>query len=243
MLKRGTLLLLLSAIALGGAVLLLENKVGPSASTPSGNEVAETATEKVIPFEEEEIEAFSIVRSQQSEGEAVTEDEAAGKEVLSFQKNEDSGWQMIEPEGAIAEGGAIAFLLNQLTNPTAVPVSIDPNNLEEFGLATPEATIAVTVGSGAPVEYQIQVGGLDFSQDKRYVQVTEASAASSDSANVESEENEQTDTSESDQANAELKVYAVSGSIINAVNRPTAEWLATDADAPAPDTSTEDATE
>lgn len=217
MLKRGTLLLLLSAIALGGAVLLLENKSGPRSQERENSEV-EAASEKLFPFEEEEIEQFSVVRQQDAVDTEASTEESGAKETLSFVKADDETWQMTAPEEAMAEGGAIAFLLSQVTTPEAVPVLVDADNLEEFGLAEPASTVSLTANGR---EYLLHVGGLDFLGDKRYVQAVEVSADEPESADLDES----------------LKIYAISGGIINAVNRPTAEWLAIDA------TAIEDATE
>ena len=142
MLKRGTLLLLLSAIALGGAVLLLENQTGPRSPEQASGDVQTTDSEKLFPFEEDEVEQFSVTR--QLEASAAEQSKNQTNETLSFVKTESGTWEMTAPEAAKAEGGAIAFLLSQVSTPTAVPVSVKANNLEEFGLAEPEATVSIT---------------------------------------------------------------------------------------------------
>lgn len=207
MLKRGTLLLLLSAIALGGAVLLLENQVGPRSPEQASGDVQTTESEKLFPFEEDEVEQFSVTR--QLEAPAAEQSEEQTKETLSFVKTESGTWEMTAPEAAKAEGGAIAFLLSQVSTPTAVPVSVKANNLEEFGLAEPEATVSITANGS---EYALYVGAPDFQGDKRYVQTIEMPA-------------EQAAQPSSTDAEKSLKIYAISGSIISAVTRPTEDWL------------------
>ncbi|MEM9150456.1 MAG: DUF4340 domain-containing protein [Cyanobacteria bacterium P01_F01_bin.3] len=208
MLKRGTLLLLLSAIALGGAVILIENQVGPrSTEQAAGGDVQTTDSEKLFPFEEDEVEQFSVTR--QLEAPAAEQSEEQTKETLSFVKTESGTWEMTAPEAAKAEGGAIAFLLSQVSTPTAVPVSVKANNLEEFGLAEPEATVSITANGS---EYALYVGAPDFQGDKRYVQTIEMPA-------------EQAAQPSSTDAEKSLKIYAISGSIISAVTRPTEDWL------------------
>jgi len=220
MLKRGTLLLMLSAIALGGAVLLLENQSEPG-SVETANSPADVAeSEKLLPFEEEDVEQFSVTRAQldaeAANGESSAEEKDVAKEVLTFVKSDEGTWQMAEPRAARAEGGAIAFLLSQVATPDALPVFVDADNLEEFGLASPESTVSLTAnGSG----YLLHIGSLDFLGDRRYVQAIEATE---DSPNTAAEPaNESTDEM--------LKIYAISGNIINAVNRPTEDWLVIDA--------------
>lgn len=215
MLKRKTLGLLFSAIALTGGVVLLENHSRPQqASTPSSPTAGITdseAQEKLFPIEEKDIDQFSLSRVANPK-----EDNAAGTETetekLSFTKDDDGTWQMTEPENALAESAAIAFLLNQLTNPSARAVTTDAadtRSLEEFGLTQPNYTIVLSENGN---EYTVLVGGLDFAQDKRYVQTT---------ANKATEDSEEP-------ADTSPKIYVISGGIINAVNRPTSEWLAVD---------------
>ncbi len=209
MLKRGTLLLLLSAIALGGAVLLLENQSSSqSTESASGGTEETAASEKLFPFEEEEIEQFSITRLQSNVDAEGTVTEDAAEEKLSFRKNDDGTWQMTAPEEAMAEGGAIAFLLSQVTTPAAVPVIVEASNLEEFGLAEPESTVLLTANGR---EYRLRVGGLDFLGDKRYVEAIELPTDSAEQTN--------------ESRDKALTIYAISGGIVNAVNRPTADWL------------------
>ncbi|MGD1867423.1 MAG: hypothetical protein ACFB0D_22970 [Phormidesmis sp.] len=216
MLKRGTLLLMLSAIALGGAVLLLENQAGPQSEESPNDATEAAASEKLFPFEEDEVEQFSVTRQQSDAA-------AEGEETLSFVKNDEGTWQMSVPQEAMAEGGAIAFLLFQVATPDALPVFVNANNLEEFGLAEPESTVAITANGN---EYLLHVGGLDFLGDKRYVEA------------IEEPDDSATNQADAD-ADEQTKIYAISGSIINAVNRPSADWLLVDDTSTAPEQESE----
>ncbi|MEO0708912.1 MAG: DUF4340 domain-containing protein [Cyanobacteria bacterium J06649_5] len=189
MLKRGTVVLLMSAIALGGGVLLLEHVKGRAledAATASSR--VEGDGERLFPMEEEDIEQLVINRE---------------SDTLSFTKDEAGNWEMTQPETGLAEGGAIAFLLNQLTSPAIKTLTLtSPNELTDFGLA--DDTVAVELTANEQT-YALTIGDGDFSGDKRYVM-----AALKDTS-------------------AEpLKIHVVSGSIINAVERPTEEWLVTE---------------
>lgn len=217
MLKRGTLGLLLAAIALTGGVLLFENRTGSNSSQTSETGADSEATDKLFPIEEEDIMQFSVVRQQ------TETTEASSPETLSFEKNEDGTWQMLEPENAIAESGAIAFLLNQITSPTARPVTLDnPNaDLEEFGLATPDYTVDLTANDQ---DYSLKVGGLDFVGDSRYVQAITETSSTADSETDPSE----TDLEDATSAESLEGIYVVPGGILNAVQRPTTEWLIAD---------------
>ncbi|MEO1389148.1 MAG: hypothetical protein AAFV85_17565 [Cyanobacteria bacterium J06634_6] len=218
MLKRGTWLLLLSAIALTGGVLLLENRSGDRPENTASNELA---TEKLFPFEEEDIEQFSVVRAS-AEGQEDSDDEA-----LSFVKGDDGNWEMTVPESAIAQNGAIAFLLSQVTTTNAKPVAIEPDadsnsdatadateSLEPFGLADPTATLSLTANGS---DYQLLIGGLDFAGNQRYVQAIESPSA--EPADLIEMPTEMPTAS---------SIYLISGDIITAIERPTEDWLLQD---------------
>ncbi|MEM9087773.1 MAG: hypothetical protein AAGC93_03415 [Cyanobacteria bacterium P01_F01_bin.53] len=205
MLNRGTLLLLMGAIVLGGGVLLLEHFQGENANqatqnaSTAANNIAEGDGERLFSFPEEDIESFVVNR---------------GTDTVSFEKQENETWEMTTPEPGIAEGGAIAFLLSQLTNPALKTLTIESGNeLANFGLAEPNTTVDL-VAAGKP--YQVMLGDSDFSGDKRYVRVVDGRETTDSQAGSEGQN---TDTPDP------IKVHVVSGSIVNAVNRPTAEWL------------------
>ncbi|MEL6603812.1 MAG: DUF4340 domain-containing protein [Cyanobacteria bacterium J06614_10] len=215
MLNRGTLVLLVSAIALGGAVLLFENRqtdnvqvADPGATADSIVAGEEGAGEKLFPFEEEDIEQFSLTRFAESEEDT---------EELAFEKQDDGTWQMTMPRQAMAEGGAIAFLLSQLTSPASRTLTVEADTLEEFGLSDPEATVVLSV-EGA--DYTFYLGGSDFSGDRRYAQAVGSEADAGE---------EPTTTT----------VHVLSGGIETAINRPTAEWLVVEASPEAEPAETE----
>lgn len=205
MLKRGTLLLLMGAIALGGGVLLLEHFQGQNtdqatqdASTAAGNNISEGDGERLFSFEEEEIESFVINR---------------GTDNVAFAKKDDDTWGMTKPEIGLAEGGAVAFLLSQLTNRAVKTLTIESvDKLSNFGLAEPNITVDLVA---AGKSYQVMLGDSDFSGDKRYVRVVDDKARDSQAVS----DAQTADTPEP------MTIHVVSGSIVNAVNRPTSEWL------------------
>lgn len=205
-LNRGTLVLIGCAIALGGAVLLIENRDDTATDiTEPETELASTSQETgefMFPFAESDIESFTLSRPD---------------EVLTFDKDEDGFWRMSAPQDAEAEGGAIAFLLNQLTSTAVRSLDVAPDTLERFNLITPEVTIDL-VAEGQP--YQFLIGDADFTGDQRYVRAI---------ATAEAEE-EDPET---------IDIHLVSGSITNAVERPTEEWLVS----PEADDSSEEAEE
>ncbi len=219
MLNRGTLLLLVSAIALGGGVLLLENRGGVSDSSASDPEATEDAQgEPLLPFEESAIAQLSLDRSSDDN--------------LSFFKDESGVWQMSAPEAREAEEGAIAFLLNQLTRPSNRVISVDSGSLADFGLNNPEATITLEAEDST---YQLLVGSADFGGDQRYVQVKNLIDEQTDAASSDAEDSPEVNSSEPDEFTSdsaektpsEIEIHLVSGGITDAIARPTAEWLAT----------------
>lgn len=227
MLKRGTWLLLMSAIALAGGVLFFENRTSDRSSDLSGTSSERTAeaadTEQLFPFEEEAIEQFSVQRTVEGDNEE--------KEKLSFVKGEDGNWTMTQPEATVAENGAIAFLLSQVTTTNARPVTpeTEPNStaadiLEPFGLAEPIATISMSANGSA---YLLHIGGPDFAGDQRYVQAI-SQAPNQDTSNQESDDTDDAEPTTDAAVNSAPKLYLVSGSIITAVDRPTEEWLLAD---------------
>lgn len=198
MLKRGTVLLLVGAIALGGGVLLIESQRGESQVSDDSESALQGEGEQLFPFAEEEVEQLTIERP---EGE------------IAFSKSADGTWQMTAPTAAPAEGGAIAFLLTQLTSPSAHTLSVDPGTLADFGLADPTVTVKLTA-NGTP--YELRVGDTDFTGNQRYVEATDPTTAEAAKNSSETE------------PSSPVKIHVVSNNIDNAVNRPTPEWLASD---------------
>lgn len=210
MLKRGTVWLLVGAIALSGGVLLLESQRGKSQATDEATDEATDSLQSdspqsdtmqgegeiLFPFAEEDVESLTIKRP---EGD------------IAFTKSADGTWQMTSPTAAPAEAGAIAFLLSQLTSRSTHTLSVEQSTLADFGLTNPTGTIAL-VANGNP--YELKVGNADFTGNQRYVEAT-------DTPTAETAKN----SSEAEPGNS-VKIHVVSDNIDNAVNRPTPEWLA-----------------
>ncbi|MEO1620483.1 MAG: hypothetical protein AAFU53_05540 [Cyanobacteria bacterium J06632_3] len=259
MLNRGTVLLLVSAIALGGGVLLFENRSGnrqSDQSTGSNIEIPgssnESQGEAFFPFEEEDITAFSITRMTElntsdeeppssetdakasapdaSSDEASTELENVASttpaeetltEELTFRKQgDDDTWQLVGETDEV-EDGAIAFLLSQLTGTADQSLTVEADTLTDFGLVEPIATVAITANEQ---DYLFHIGGPDFSGGKRYVQAVDKETASS--------------SADQDNETESVQIHLISASILNAVNRPTAEWFV----APETDSAEDDST-
>lgn len=203
MLNRGTLLLLVSAIALGGGVLLFENR----GNVADSSEASDVQGEPLLPFEESEITQLDLNRS---EGDS-----------LAFFRDESGTWQMSAPETQVVEESAIAFLLSQLTRSSNRVISADSDSLSDFGLDDPTATITLEADAGT---YQLLVGSADFGGNQRYVQVenlTEDVTDGDDTAEEESPELKENGLKE-------IEIHLVAGGITNAIERPTTEWLITE---------------
>ncbi len=199
MLKRRTLLLLVSAIALLGGVLLFEGNRSlttadgelDQSGEPAPSSDGQQTGELMFPFAEEDVETLTVERP---------------ADTVAFEKSEEGVWQMTEPEAGLAEPGAIAFLLTQITNPSANTLNVPADSLNDFGLDKPTATVNLTANGSA---YQLAVGGTDFTGDQLYVQATEGPEAE-----------------ETDADALEVEIHLVSGGFDNAINRPTSDWLA-----------------
>ena len=216
-LNRGTLVLVGCAIALGGVVLLIENRDGgeqaaaPDAAGEVVSQPPEAEGELMFPFEEDAVESLTLSRP---------------NETLAFEKG-DGFWQMTEPQQAEAEGGAIAFLLTQMLNPAVRSLSVNADTLDKFGLADPEVTVDL-IAEGS--DYQFLVGNTDFTGDQRYVRVILPEDTSPEDGSADAP----------DAAPETVTIHLVSGGLTSAINRPTAEWLIVseeESDAEEPSTS------
>ncbi|MGB3293776.1 MAG: DUF4340 domain-containing protein [Phormidesmis sp.] len=210
MLQRTTLLLLVGAVALGGGVLLLESRqdsLTANSAVDTSNEL-DDAKEQIFPFAEEDVESFKVERP-------------AG--AIAFSQSNDT-WQMDEPQMGPAEAGAVAFLLSQLTDQSARKLSVEAAKLEDFGLADPTVQVEL-MANGQP--YQLLIGGAAFTGDRLYVQAIDIQTKAAPAE----------DTQTANSPSTAVDIYLVPGGLANAVNRPTAEWIAQSESSPpsAPD--------
>lgn len=190
---------MVSAIALLGLVALIEgnrnvaNNREENTTATSGSDALQGEGEPLFLFAEEDVDAVEVQRAE---------------DALMFEKLEDGTWEMQAPEVALAENGAIAFLLSQITSPAVHTLTVGTSDLRDFGLQNPDATVTLTANSKT---YTLTVGDDDFTGDKLYVKADPPAQAAD----------------EPDQ----LKIHVVSGGMRNAVSRPTQDWLiAEDAD-------------
>ena len=170
MLKRKTILLMVSAIALFGLVALFEGNRSVTNSrskeTQPTDSTLQADGEPPFPFAEEEVERVEVQRE---------------AETLVFEKLEDGIWEMQTPTSAPAEEGAIAFLLSQITNTSIHTLSADISDLRDFGLQNPEATVVLSANNKT---YQLTIGDDDFTGDQLYVRAEPPAEAPADSEQI-----------------------------------------------------------
>ena len=150
-LQRTTLILLISAILLGGFVYFYEIKGAPQ------REAAKTTKQPIFAFEEDEIQSVTIY----------TDDETWKFERLS---KPELGWQMKKPKNTPANDAAISFLLNLLAKGESDrTIFVTADKLKEYGLNRPSATVEVKL-KGEKV-HKLVLGKPDFNRSFFYAQV------------------------------------------------------------------------
>lgn len=149
-LQRSTIILVATALVLGGAVLFTQaRQANPNRSTTGQSNAAATP---VFEFEEADVVGLSIETQNQT---------------VSFERNEAGFWQMTQPQQQPAEEAAIAFLLSRLTTDGLVQrTTIDASNPAEFGFDDPFATVDLTLADDTT--HQLVLGAADFSGRNYY---------------------------------------------------------------------------
>ena len=126
---------------------------------------------------------------------------------LSFERDDDGAWQMVQPEAFPASDASVSFLLNLLvTGESDRTLSVLSDDLNDFGLEVPQATIDIVLED--ETTHQILLGDFDFNQQSIYAQIDPA-------VPVPSGEDDRAD---------ELSILLISSSFDAAINRPVEEW-------------------
>lgn len=182
-LQRSTLVLLITAIALSGSVLIYESQRTGDADS----DVAAQDTEApLFAFTEADIQELFIER--------------LDAEILL--ENTTSGWLMRAPQKATAEPAAVVYLLDFLTSkPTRRTLTVPADDLAEFGLDDPRATVEIKLANGKT--HQLRLGAPEFSGNTLYVQTSAPDAETGDP----------------------VTIYTISSGLTSAVNRPAEDWL------------------
>lgn len=133
--QKTPLILLFSALLLGGYVYFSELKKEPQPQT------AQTEAKPIFAFKEAEIQAFTIKTAQQTLSfEQMPIAVPSGQKGLSPK----TLWQMTTPEKTAADQATVAFLLNLIATAKSDRTLLTPIARQaEFGLNPPSATIEV----------------------------------------------------------------------------------------------------
>jgi Domain of unknown function (DUF4340) len=155
-LQRTTWILLAIALGLGGFVYLSEIQGA------SKREAAREQQQKIFSLAEDRVESLTIERPTQT---------------LQFERTgkEEQPWQMKRPEDVPASEASVAFLLNLLVEGNRDrAIAISSNQLEEYGLAQPFATITVRV-KDREQPHKIILGKPNFDEKFLYARVDPSS--------------------------------------------------------------------
>lgn len=157
---------------------------------------AEESGQQLFDFTEEEVQSFTIENFQGT---------------LAFERDEEGTWQMVEPEPFLASDASVAFVLNLLaTGEGDRTLTVSPEELSEFGLEPPQATVDIVLEDNTT--HELHLGDFDFSQQSVYAQVDPEDADGSEPAES------------SEDASGGIDVLLVSASLDTAINRPVEEW-------------------
>lgn len=185
--QRSTVILVGVALLLGAGVLIAESqRTGPS---PTASQTGDRGG-PVFPFAETDVTALAVERD---------------GETLRFERDDDNNWQMVAPDNALAEPGAVAFLLSRLNTDSPLQrVTMAADDIEAFGLADPQGRVDITLADGT--EHRLWLGGPDFSGNANYALI------------------DPPDPWPPTAPSGEYAVLVVTRDVANGINRPLAEW-------------------
>jgi hypothetical protein len=154
-LQRTTLILLVTAILLGGFVYYSEIQGAQK------REAAKTTKRPIFSFKEDQIQSLTIYM---------------GEETLEFERvsGKETAWQMKTPNDVPASDASIAFLSNLLVEGKSDrSFPIKANQLQEYGLDKPTAVVKVQLKNQQT--HQLILGKPDFNRSFLYAQVDPSS--------------------------------------------------------------------
>lgn len=143
-LKKSTWILVIVALLLGGGVVFYEAQIAPQ------REETQNKNKQIFSFTEAEIDGFTINKD--------------GK-VLKIKRNQGqtNPWQMKQPEDVPASDAVVSFLVDLLVEGKSDrSVNISRQELEEYGLEKPLATIEIQLTSDT--SHKLMLGKADFSE-------------------------------------------------------------------------------
>ncbi|HEY9631103.1 MAG TPA: DUF4340 domain-containing protein [Coleofasciculaceae cyanobacterium] len=147
-LKPSTLLLVLTALLLGGVVLLVQTQAPPPSTQAD-------EPQNLFAFKESEVQSLRLTTLLRS---------------LKFERDSSGKWQMLEPEKAIASDPNIALLLSLVATGTSQRSFTAPaSDREQYNFHQPLAAIEVTLANKET--HQLILGGYDFNRSSLYALV------------------------------------------------------------------------
>ncbi len=150
-LQRTTLILLVSAIILGGVVYFSEIQGAQK------QEAVKTTKQPIFFFKEDEIQSLKIF---------------IDEETLEFEraKGQPTDWRMTQPKNVLVSNAPMSFLLNLLVQGKRErSFAVQPNQLKEYGLDKPLASIKVELKNQQ--SHWLILGKPDFNKSFLYAQV------------------------------------------------------------------------
>ncbi|MEI2579390.1 DUF4340 domain-containing protein [Scytonema sp. PRP1] len=181
-LQKTTLILILLAFGLGGFVYFYEIK-----GTPQREEIKDNK-QQIFSFKEDDVQSLTVKTKNQT-----LNLERTGK-------SDESKWEIKSPEVAPASNAIVGYLMNLLVEGKSERmISIPANQLTEFSLDQPQATIDIKLKNQKT--HQLILGKPDFNRRFMYAQ---ADPPAKPDGNV--------------------NVLLVSTDFENAVNRELSEW-------------------
>lgn len=150
-LQRTTLILLVSAILLGGVVYFSEMQAA------SKREATKTTKQPIFAFKEDQIQSLTIYTT---------------KDTLEFERVSQpvGSWRMKTPNEAPASNAAMAFLLDLLTEGKSDrSFTVPTNQRQEYGLDQPMATVKIQLKNKE--SHRLILGKPTFNNSFLYAQV------------------------------------------------------------------------
>lgn len=150
-LQRNTVILLVSALVLGGFVYFSETQ------RTQKQEATKTTKQPIVAFKDDQIQSLTIYTA---------------KDTLEFERVNGQGanWRMKTPKDAPASDAAVSFLTNLLVEGKSDrSFTIPTNQRQEYGLNQPMATVKIQLKNKE--NYRLILGRPDFNKSFLYASV------------------------------------------------------------------------
>jgi hypothetical protein len=154
--KPATLFLVLTALLLGGVVMVAGNQRPPE-------QTENQQGQKLFAFEEKQVQSLTVKTQLRS---------------LKFERDKSGKWQMIEPDKIAASEASIAYLLDLLAGKSDRTFTALASDRESFSFHQPLATIDVVLNNKET--HRLLLGGYDFNRSFIYALVDPPAALSGD---------------------------------------------------------------